>query len=167
MNYSALYAFYFVVGLIVNIGIVHKDPPYIYENDTNMTVASDLSRGKQFNELIYCVDNSECNYPKGKCVEYTTDLSICNCKDGYLHKSYDEPCTYHQKDKVASFLFSLFLGEFGADYFYLHRGNGGYIAAGIFKLVTIGGLGVWWLVDWIRILADTFNDGNGLPLSPW
>ncbi|CAF1031549.1 unnamed protein product [Adineta steineri] len=26
---------------------------------------------------------------------------------------------------------------------------------------------VWWLTDWIRILADVFYDGNGAPLQPW
>ena len=25
-------------------------------------------------------------------------------------------------------------------------------------------IGIWWLVDWIRILADSFPDGNGIPL---
>ena len=24
--------------------------------------------------------------------------------------------------------------------------------------------GLWWLVDWIRVLDDTFYDGNGNPL---
>jgi len=26
---------------------------------------------------------------------------------------------------------------------------------------------MWWLTDWIRILADVFYDGNGAPLQPW
>lgn len=25
----------------------------------------------------------------------------------------------------------------------------------------------WWLADWIRILLDTFKDGNGVSLKPW
>ena len=29
----------------------------------------------------------------------------------------------------------------GADWFYLSDGSGGYIVAGIFKLLTLGGLG--------------------------
>ena len=29
----------------------------------------------------------------------------------------------------------------------------------------LGMLGIWWLVDWIRILADSFPDGNGDPLN--
>jgi TM2 domain-containing membrane protein YozV len=26
---------------------------------------------------------------------------------------------------------------------------------------------IWYVVDWIRILTDTFNDGNGYDLKPW
>lgn len=26
---------------------------------------------------------------------------------------------------------------------------------------------VWWLIDWIRVLADVFYDGNGAPLQSW
>ena len=29
------------------------------------------------------------------------------------------------------------------------------------------GASIWFLVDWIRILADAFKDGNGAPLKPW
>ena len=38
------------------------------------------------------------------------------------------------------------------------------ITAGVFKLLTLGGCGIWAMVDWIRILCDTFEDGRGLPL---
>lgn len=26
---------------------------------------------------------------------------------------------------------------------------------------------IWWLTDWIRVLADVFYDGNRAPLKPW
>ncbi|CAF5042852.1 unnamed protein product, partial [Rotaria sp. Silwood1] len=58
-------------------------------------------------------------------------------------------------------------GVFGADWFYLAAGNGGYIAAGVFKLLTFGGLGIWALVDWIRVLTDSFPDGQGVSLQDW
>jgi len=67
--------------------------------------------------------------------------------------------------KLAAFLISLLVGGLGADWFYLSAGSAGYIVAGVFKLLTCGGLGIWWLVDWIRVLADTFPDGNGLALK--
>jgi len=69
-----------------------------------------------------------------------------------------------QYSKLAAFLVSFFVGVLGADWFYLSAGSAAYIVAGIFKLITAGGFGVWWLVDWIRVLADTFPDGNGISL---
>lgn len=67
------------------------------------------------------------------------------------------------------FLESFFVGGFGVDWFVLAKVNGGYnggyICAGIFKLLTFGG--IWWLVDWIRILANSFDDSNGYALADW
>ena len=40
--------------------------------------------------------------------------------------------------------------------------NAGYIIAGIFKLITGGGFGIWCAVDLIRILSHSFPDGNGM-----
>ena len=96
----------------------------------------------------------------------TTTVHLCKCDEGYIN--YDgKPCEYGQKSKLTAFLISFFLGELGGDWFYLSQGSGAYIVGGIFKLLTLGGLGIWWLVDWIRILADTFYDGNGEVLTGW
>jgi len=54
------------------------------------------------------------------------------------------------------FLLSLFLGELGVDRFYV-----GKIGTGVVKLLTLGGCGVWWLIDWILILAEKFTDKDG------
>ncbi|MEK6820393.1 MAG: TM2 domain-containing protein [Nanoarchaeota archaeon] len=40
------------------------------------------------------------------------------------------------------------MGWFGVDRFYI-----GYIGSGIVKLLTFGGLGIWWLIDLILIVA--------------
>lgn len=76
-------------------------------------------------------------------------------------------CTYQLKSKLTAFLLSFFVGIFGIDWFYLSVSNVVYIILGILKLITVGGLGIWWLVDWIRLLANAFDDGNGMPLQDW
>jgi TM2 domain-containing membrane protein YozV len=53
-------------------------------------------------------------------------------------------------------LLSIFLGEFGVDRFYV-----GKIGTGILKLVTLGGLGIWWLIDLITIATSKFTDAEG------
>jgi cytoskeletal protein RodZ len=55
---------------------------------------------------------------------------------------------------------SLLLGLLGVDRFYL-----GKVGTGLAKLFTLGGLGVWYLIDLILILANAAKDKNGLALE--
>jgi len=95
-----------------------------------------------------------------------TKHNVCECADGWINHD-GKPCSYELKSKLTAFLLSFFLGLLGADWFYLSQGSGAYICAGIFKIITGGALGLWCLIDWIRILADGFSDGNGMPLDGW
>lgn len=67
--------------------------------------------------------------------------------------------TMSSKSKQTALLFSIFTGVLGVDRFYL-----GYTALGIFKLLTAGGLGIWALIDFIRIGVDSLRPADG---SPW
>ena len=97
----------------------------------------------------------------GACVK-TTEFSLgsCLCIKPYIDMG-DKRCVYPAKSKLVAFLLSFLVGGIGVDWFYLSGGGASYIVAGIFKLLTFGGFGVWWLVDWIRILCDSFYDGEG------
>ena len=114
----------------------------------------------------FCETNADCVH--GICNRNSSSPGLCICDRGWvLARDGSGPCTYQQKSKLAAFLLSLFVGGLGADWFYLSVGNGGYIAAGVFKLLTLGGIGIWWLVDWIRILTNSFLDGQGVSLLEW
>ena len=65
-----------------------------------------------------------------------------------------------QKSFVATWLLAWFLGTFGIDRFYL-----GKIGTGILKLITLGGLGLWSLIDLIITLAGGQRDKDGRPLA--
>jgi TM2 domain-containing membrane protein YozV len=65
-----------------------------------------------------------------------------------------------QKSWIVALLLSIFLGYLGIDRFYL-----GYTGMGILKLITGGGLGIWWLIDIIRIAVNSLPDADGRPLA--
>ena len=64
------------------------------------------------------------------------------------------------KSKSTALVISIFLGEFGIDRFYL-----GYTGLGIIKLITLGGFGIWWLIDIIKIATGKMVDAKGNALE--
>ncbi len=123
-----------------------------------MTGSSNLNSTKI--KAGYCYSSADCHH--GVCIS-----NICECDNGYITWKDSEVCSYEQYAQLGAFLLSFFLGGLGVDWFVLAKGNAGYIVAGVFKLLTLGGLGIWWLADVIRLGINTFNDGNGAPLKPW
>jgi TM2 domain-containing membrane protein YozV len=65
------------------------------------------------------------------------------------------------RSQSVAFLLSYFTGLFGGDRFYL-----GQTGLGIAKLLTCGGLGIWWLIDFILIGMGKMKDAQGNSLLP-
>jgi TM2 domain-containing membrane protein YozV len=65
-----------------------------------------------------------------------------------------------EKGFVPTLLLCFFLGIFGVHRFYV-----GKIGTGILMVVTLGGLGIWSLIDFIIIACGNFQDKNGLPIK--
>ena len=65
-----------------------------------------------------------------------------------------------EKGFVPTILLCFFLGAFGIHRFYV-----GKIGTGILMLLTLGGLGIWVLIDFIIIVVGNFKDANGLPIK--
>jgi hypothetical protein len=68
----------------------------------------------------------------------------------------DTAQTKKKKKKLTVFLLAFFTGSWGVDRFYT-----GYVAQGVFKILTLGGLGIWNLVDWIRVLTGKRHEKSG------
>ena len=64
-----------------------------------------------------------------------------------------------EKGFVPTLLLALFLGGLGAHRFFV-----GKIGTGILQLLTLGGLGIWALIDTIIIIVGSFKDKQGLPI---
>ena len=64
-----------------------------------------------------------------------------------------------EKSFVAALILCLLLGCLGIHRFYV-----GKIGTGILQLITMGGLGIWVLIDIIMIAIGKFTDKGGLPI---
>ena len=65
-----------------------------------------------------------------------------------------------EKSFVAALLLCVLLGALG-----IHRFYAGRIVTGILMILTLGGLGIWTLIDIIMIATGSFKDSQGLKIK--
>ena len=75
---------------------------------------------------------------------------------------YDPRTSASEKRILPAALLAFFLGVFGA-----HRFYAGKTGTAVLQLFTLGGLGIWALVDTIMIVCGEFRDGEGEKITEW
>jgi TM2 domain-containing membrane protein YozV len=66
------------------------------------------------------------------------------------------------KRMLPAALLCFFFGVFGA-----HRFYAGKVGTGVLQLFTLGGLGIWALIDFILIVTGSFTDDSGKKITAW
>ena len=96
--------------------------------------------------MIYC---REC----GKMIsDQALSCPHCGCVVSNPNRS--------ERDWLTTLLLCFFLGILGIHSFYVGKN-----AIGVVQLLTLGGCGIWTLIDFILIVCGSYRDGDGKVLS--
>ena len=80
---------------------------------------------------------------------------LCGVRQPYMASGYHGEQGINNQWLI-TFLLCWFLGVFG-----VHRFYAGHTGTGILMLITFGGCGIWWLIDFIMIIVGNFRDSDG------
>ncbi len=76
--------------------------------------------------------------------------------DSQKERLLDSSTKTNSIDWLALFLLTFFVGVLGVHRFYV-----GKIGTGVLMLITLGGLGVWFLVDLLLVVTGQFTNKDG------
>ena len=79
---------------------------------------------------------------------------------GHAFQAKQVPGVFSDKEWIMALILSIVIGSLGVDRFYL-----GYTGLGVLKLITLGGCGIWALIDIILIAMRKLPDADGRQLS--
>ena len=74
----------------------------------------------------------------------------------YLEETKSDKSEPGDKDFITTLLLCIFLGGLGVHRFFVDK-----MGTGVLMLVTLGGLGIWWIIDIILIVTSSFEDSEG------
>ena len=84
------------------------------------------------------------------------DIEAKRCK---VCKRWLDEIPQKPRKFLDTLLLAWFLGVYG-----VHRFFTGYYAIGLIQLFTLGGCGIWWLIDFFSICLGNYTDSNDAPL---
>jgi TM2 domain-containing membrane protein YozV len=79
-----------------------------------------------------------------------------------LPQSKKETSTISDKKRLLATIICAGFGIFGAHRFYVGKSISGFL-----QLFTIGGLGIWYVTDFLIILFGEFTDREGRKIKEW
>lgn len=148
---------------VANSGVQSTDP-----FDPSMPAATSFAApamgGQTFRVNMYGSDDRVYTYvdlqgmAKAKVIKPDTMVQAAGSQ--YPVPASQIPGVFSDKSWTTALLLSIFLGGIGIDRFYL-----GHTGLGIAKLLTLGGCGIWALIDLVLIAMRNVTDSQGRPLS--
>ena len=100
-----------------------------------------------------CVKEFDLQPEKYVGTDWEDQVQVPSWEDQVQAPSNSEPS---DKDFVITLLICVFLGGLGVHRFFVDK-----IGTGVLMLVTLGGLGLWWIIDIILIVTGSFKDSEG------
>lgn len=89
-------------------------------------------------------------------VQRTTTSNVNIVEEVNSTAELSSPAAAGGKSQVVALLLCIFVGIIGIHRFYL-----GYVWQGIVQILTLGGLGIWTLIDLIRIITGDLQPKGG------
>ena len=119
---------------------------------------------KQLLPYIYVTINSKTEYMFcSNCGNQIDDKAVICVKCGVptnqganFTGATNQPTPPGRFDWLTTLLLCFFLGHFGVHSFYTKK-----TGTGVAQLLTLGGCGIWTLIDFIMIVLGSYRDGNG------
>jgi hypothetical protein len=78
-----------------------------------------------------------------------------------IKKSMKDGSASNPKSQIIALILVIFVGTIGIHRFYL-----GYTTIGILQILTLGGCGIWTLIDLIRIITGDLGPADGSAYDP-
>jgi TM2 domain len=139
----------FGIGLLLNASPIHK------------ALTGAPERSEVYSVQVPFVEDRKLSFvelqdlAKQKIIQPETVVRIGK-SEGKSYPAMMIPGLYSDKSVTTAVLLGLFLGSIGIDRFYL-----GYTGLGILKLITLGGCGLWTVLDILLIALRRVPDARG------
>ncbi len=169
-TFSDIAALTNVAYLVIGIGLLNVAPvkKAVALAPMPTTSSSNSSRAKYSGEWytaqIPFYDEKKLTFfelqelAKQKVIQAETVIRIGTGK-GKTYPALMIPGVFSDKSMTTALILGLLAGSLGIDRFYL-----GYTGLGILKLLTLGGCGIWALIDVVLIAMRKVPDSTGRPL---